>query len=260
MLQIIVVNYRTPSDLRDFLDSVSEATAGVEYDLYIANVQPEDEDLKVIVDRALRSNDHHIVLDENVGYARAVNHCASRSNASHIGIFNADVILSPDLFSAAITALEENLTWGMLSPRQMDRVGRITHAGIFGTNDHPAHRGWQALDSPAYHDVRDDAVTLSGSALVVKRTCWDEMFNCPIFQETFPGAQGAFGVTPHYYEETLFAYHLRHHDWKAVYYGPLKVIHKWHTASAVGGWAEQQMPVSQAIFRNFCQRHDIVCD
>lgn len=256
-VQLIVVNYKTPRDLEDFIDSVENAVDFVDHVTYVANVQPEAEDLAVA---ATLDGARHFAFSENVGYARAVNYCASQETTPYIAIFNADVILSPHFIQKAISALEENPSWGVLGPRQVNERGELTAAGIFGTNDAPQHRGWLQQDNVRFHDVRDDVVTLAGSALVVKRACWDEMRNCPIFQEVFPGCPGALGVTPHYYEETVFHYHLRHHGWKAVYWGPLRVIHKWHTASPVGGWAEQQIEVSQEIFRNFCKRHDIPCD
>ena len=256
-LQVIVVNYKCPDDLTDFLDSLPAALGYVDNVIYIANVQPEKADIAAVNDSHLSEETHHVIFEENVGYARAVNHCASREKTPFLAIFNADVILTPGFFQKAITALEDDLTWGALGPRQVDERNRITAAGIFGTNEQPKHRGWHEPDQLGFHDVRDDSITLAGSALVVKRACWDEMKNCEVFQEVFPGCPGAFGVTQHYYEETIFCYHLRHHDWKAVYWGPLCVVHKWHKASEVGGWAEQQMDTSRSIFRNFCDRHGI---
>lgn len=254
-LQVICVNYKTASDLSGFLDSIDE---DIPHITTVANVCPEEEDLLA----AKRTNvDHHATFDENVGYARAVNYCSSQSQAPYIGIFNADVVLSPQVLTTAVALMEQNPSWGALGPRQVDDQNRITAGGIFGTNVHPQHRGWMAYDdNVSFSDIREDSVTLAGSALVVRRECWYEMMDCPVFRDSFPSADGAFGVTPMYYEETLFVYHLIHHGWKAVYYGPLKIVHKWHRASPVGGYAEQQMPISQEIFRAFCANHDILCD
>jgi len=258
-IDVIVVNYRTPTDLARFLESVELAAGDVEYRLHVANVCPTDADLKVVEQdgRAI----HHVQFADNVGYARAVNYCAARSDADVLGIFNADVTLSQDSLANCSSALQSNDRWGVLSPLQVNLAHKITHAGIFGTNEAPRHRGWKEPCTPGrYDDIREDAVTLSGSALFVDRRCWDEMYACPVFEQAFPTAQGAFILTPHYYEETGFIYHARHHGWKAVYYGQVRIIHEWHQASPVGGSADKKMKQSQQIFRSFMDAHGISRD
>lgn len=256
-IDVVMVNYRTPDDALRFIDSVPEAAGGLIYDFYVANVDPTDEDFVRLSHAPHRY--HHVVYEDNVGYAVAVNSCSSRGYAPYIGIFNADVVLSPDSLAEAVKVMDENPDWGVLGPRQINSEGRITHAGIFGTQAQPQHRGWRSIDKPEYADVRE-AVTLSGAALIVRRSCWEEMMGCHIFSQCFPAALGAFILTPHYYEETGFIYHAVHHGWKAMYYGPIRVVHEWHRASPVGGWAEKQMKFSQGIFRNFMDRHGIPHD
>jgi hypothetical protein len=132
-------------------------------------------------------------------------------------------------------------------------------AGIFGTNAAPVHRGWNEIHRGQYLDV-SDAVTVSGSAYFVKRTVWEELANCSLYREVAPDAAGAFLPTPHYYEETWASYHCREHGYRVIYYGPITMVHKWHQASPVGGWAEQQMPASRELFRRACVHHGIACD
>ena len=255
--QIIVCNYRTPNDLSEFLASVPESIH-TPYVLYVANVEPTEQD--ICEAKVLRQKDHQIVFEENVGYARAVNYCAAQENTDYLAIFNADVVLTPDSISELLDAMARNPEWGVVGPRQTNERGQLTAAGIFGTNEAPKHRGWLQPDAEQYHDIRTDVVTLAGSALIVRRECWNAMRDCPIFQEVFPGAQGAFGITQHYYEETIFNYHLRSHGYGVAYYGQVGIIHKWHRASEVGGFAERVMPESRQIFTTFCERHGIAHD
>jgi GT2 family glycosyltransferase len=137
----------------------------------------------------------------------------------------------------------------------------ITHAGIFGTNDKPALRGWKRPDDGQFDEIRDDALSVSGSAYFIKRLCWDELTNCSKYRKIAPDAVGAFLPTPHYYEETFCSYHAREHGWKVVYDGETSMVHKWHKASPVGGVAEKKhMPESRKMFRAACDMHGITHD
>lgn len=254
-LDIVVVNYKTPDDLQRFLTSIQQ-NVPERHNLFVANVESTVEDSVTA-----KSFQPHYQIDfpDNVGYAHAVNHCVSLGDSPIIGIFNADVVINRPI-GPLLAEIQRNTNWGCVGPRQVDDRGRLTHAGIFGDNVNPQHRGWLQPDVGQYDDIRDDAITLSGAALFTRRSAWNEMRNCPVFTKQFPDAEGAFLPTPHYYEETGFIYHLRHHGYLAVYYGPTRVVHQWHKASPVGGWADRQMPVSREIFREFCREHKILCD
>jgi GT2 family glycosyltransferase len=180
-------------------------------------------------------------------------------NNEVLAAFNADTVLTPHVLEDCVNALHQNEDWGVLGPHQVDKQGLTTHAGIFGTNDAPQHRAWHQKDSPEYHDIQE-AVTVSGSAYFVKRSVWDKLTVCPIYAEKYPEALGAFLPTPHYYEETFCSYHSRAHGFKVMYYGMASMIHKWHTATPLGGWAEEQLPISQGIFREMCDLHGISHD
>lgn len=62
------------------------------------------------------------------------------------------------------------------------------------------------------------------------------------------------------FEETFASYFARARGYRCVFYGAVTIVHRWHSASPVGGWAEQQFPISQAIFRDACDRMGIPRD
>lgn len=262
-VDVIVINYRTPGDMQRFIDSYEHWgwDSGVETHLWLVNVDPTKDDTRVVRGALRHLHDANgLEHYSNVGFAAAVNDAAARGNRETIAIFNADVELTPGALANCSQALQTNPDWGVLGPCQVDAIGgRITHAGIFGTPDAPQHRGWQKqITESLYDDVRE-AITVSGAAYFVKRSVWDELTACPIYQATNP-AEGAFLSTAHYYEETWCSYHAQAHGHKVMYYGPVTVIHKWHQASEVGGAADQLMPVSRALFRNACDAHGIQHD
>lgn len=268
MIELVVTNYHTPHDLARFCRSLFLQPPKVDWQLSIVNCAAAQADVdmtvaigKEFVDAGYGTQIRWHNSSTNLGYARACNLAASRAVGpyDYLGFFNADVALTPGAIDGCVAAFDANPSWGVLGPRQVDDVGRITHAGIFGTPEKPKHRGWRVPDRPEYADVRE-AVTVSGAAYFVRRTAWDALTGCAIYRKSAPGALGAFLPTPHYFEETFLSYHAWSHDWKVMYYGPVTVIHTWHKASPLGGWADEQYPISQALFRAACDDHEIAHD
>ena len=251
-VDVVVVNYHTPSLLEAFLRS-NEKYGMPESDLFVAQVEPTPADLSVGSPGA-----YVFTHETNVGYAAAVNHAAAYGDREFIAVFNADTELLPDTLSTCLLALQANPSWGVLGPRQVDGHNRLTHAGIFGTLERPAHRAWRHADSEAFADVCE-AVTVSGSAYFARRFMWNELSTCPIYRRIYPDVQGAFLPTQHYYEETWCSYHAHAHGWKVVYYGPARMIHHWHQSSKVGS-IEREMKRSQMMFRHACDSHGIPHD
>lgn len=257
-LDLVVVNYRSPYDLEMFLGSYVDNPASVPCNLWVANVDPQDWDRSQAKHLAgLVPDACFVEFDTNVGYATAVNECLSQGSRSVAAAFNADTKILPGVLDGCYEKLMAHDDWGVIGPRQFDEFRRMTHAGIFGTNTHPVLNGWLQFDREEFQSIREDAVSVAGSAYFIRRSAFDELTACPIYRKVAPGAKGPFLPTQHYYEETACSYHARAHGWKVVYDGEDAMVHQWHRASPVGGWAEQQMPFSQEYFRVFCDAHEI---
>lgn len=253
-MDIVVVNYHTPGDLQQFMDSLERYPPSAPWTVTVVDVESDPRRALVT---AWAGGSLRLISDpDNIGYGRACNLGASCGDDEIIALFNADVEITPGSLDACASALAGHDHWAILGPCQIDAHNRLRHAGIFGTPQAPQHRGWNEVNRGQYGDVRD-AVTVSGSAFFVKRKVWSELTDCPTFQDVAPGADGAFLPTPHYYEETWASYHAREHGHQVVYFGATTLIHKWHRASPVGGWAERQIPASRELFRRACDRHGI---
>lgn len=252
-IDLVVVNYKTPADLEDFLGSLDRFVPLMAASLTVVEVDDEDYEHTFTWAGGTGTT---IGVAGNVGYGRACNMAAARGHGSVIAFFNADVLVTPESIDLCYRALTTHPDWGILGPCQVNEANRIRHAGIFGTLAQPVHRGWNEIDHGQYVDVRD-AITVSGSAFFVRRHVWEQLTECPLYQDVAQGAEGAFLPTPHYYEETWAAYHAHAHGHRVIYYGPVTMIHKWHRASPMGGWAEEQMPISRELFREACQHHGI---
>lgn len=259
----VVVNYKTPADLKRFLETW-EAQIPYrikDWELTIANVDPTSTDLDV-AEAHVSARISHKIHEQNVGYAFACNTAVMNSDADYFAFFNADVWFRDDAIDKTLMAMIEG-DWGVCGPRQVDSKRKFTHAGIFGTHEAPKHRAWHHTDRGDYTDTVE-AITVAGSAYFIKGDVWRDLAGCPIFKQFLYDQQrdciGAFLPTKHYYEETWCSYHAWKHGYKVMYFGGATVVHEWHKASPLGGHADKLMAESQAMFRAACDVHDIPCD
>jgi GT2 family glycosyltransferase len=254
-LGAVVVSYHSIPDLKLFLASWEKYNT-IDAELRGVFVEANDEDANFMPE--VVHEDHlYASYGDNIGYGRACNEMAlSLPDSDTLAFFNADTELREGVLESCIETLWSDPTYAVVGPRQVDRAGHITHAGIFNAT-RPVHRGWQSVTDD-FTDVRDDCCTVSGSAYFIKKSVWDELTDCPIYQECFPKAMGAFAPMPHYYEETTCSYHARSHDYKIVYDGRRTMIHNW--APSTSGFHIQAMTKSRESFRHFCDLHGIERD
>lgn len=246
---VIVVNYRTAADLTHFISSYHDTvTDGELIVIDVDVVEPF-----VAVGTGVPPY-HYISMRKNEGYAAACNLGARLASGKVLAFFNADVVLLPGTVDDTAEALMKHDAWGIAGPLQYSSAGLVTHAGIFGTHSAPLHRSWQKRVTDQYRDVKE-AITVSGSAFFIKRECWDDMLDCPIWQERYPDA-GAFLPTFLFYEETALSYHAWAHGWRVMYYGEAECIHEWHASIKKHG-SRKCLAESQAMFRAFCDAHKI---
>lgn len=259
VVDAVVVNYRTTRDLRRFCDAWQQHAPETSR-LIIVNVDPHPTDSAYADSVTTGQQIQHLAFHDNVGYARACNAGIDYlgKDAPVVAAFNADTAITDGLLDELLAGFEANREWGIVGPRQIDSAGRLTHCGIFGTNTRPAFGGvFRTRDNPRFHTIRDDAVSVAGSAYLVRRDTWDDLTACPTYREAAPDATGAFLPTRHYYEDMWCSLHARAHGWKVVYYGAAAMLHDWHQASPVGGWADKQMPEARDLFRRACDLHGI---
>jgi cellulose synthase/poly-beta-1,6-N-acetylglucosamine synthase-like glycosyltransferase len=261
VIDAVVTNYRTPWDLTAFATSFAEH-APRDARLWVVNVSPErgDEAAAAAVLELLGERCQVLATSENIGYGRACNWAAGLGSGRVLALFNADVELTPGALDCCAGALLANPHWGFLGPRQVDDHRRLTAAGIFGTLAAPRHRGWKEHDSGQYRDIRDDAVTVAGSALFVRRTLWRELASCPTFQPFNPYEPGALLPTPFGWDETYACYHAHAHGWRNVYFGEVTIVHRWHRAVTDHDDVSRRMKLSQEMFRQACDGHGLPHD
>jgi GT2 family glycosyltransferase len=262
MIDLCVVNYNTKTMLNRLMDSLHSDLDTVPrlWNLYISDNDSSDNSWEWLEKSVIEQGRYEVSAcwkNENIGYSAACNMMAANSESEIIGLLNADVWLNSSDILRIHTIFDENPDIHILGPKQRDESGRITHAGIIGTNTAPKHRGWRQMDpkDELYRD-RIPCVTVSGSAYFVRRDVWNSLTNNEKYREMYPDAIGAFLPTPHYYEETWCSYFARHLGYNVVYDGSASIGHSWHASSPKPGegysHADSYFQTSQAIFRKAC--------
>jgi GT2 family glycosyltransferase len=245
----IVVNYHTDDLLARFLESYKEHVEAPSRDLIVVDVEGDGTNW---VDWLSADGPECLYWDieaENIGYATACNRNATGKEYRNYAFFNADtVFLDRGCVDSCIDLLESNDDVAVVGPMQVNSSGKVTHAGIFGTNTHPIHRAWMDNYPDQYEDIRD-AVTVSGSAYFVDAAVWNEMIDCV-----------GYGLLPSklYHEETWFSYHVREHGYRVLYNGEAKMIHEWHKSVEKNQtWADIAYKESELMFKQACADHGI---
>jgi len=257
-VDVVVVNYKTPRDLEKFIASYvfqQEVEPNVATELVVVDVDADEYDIETAA-QLFQKYDvqgyQYWPMTGNCGYSGACNFASTVTNREVVAFFNADTQLSGNVLYECYQELMSDPRCGVVGPMQVNSANKITHAGIFGSNRKPKMASWMKQPSQSDKQVRE-AVSVSGSAYFVKREAWDDCHSDQRFQALFPGIEGAFLPTPHYYEETFFSYFARHKGWKVIYKGDVSMIHEWHRSSPVNGVAEREyMPASRMLFRRTC--------
>lgn len=249
MLDIVMVNYKTPHLVDEFIQYYEKAHIQIPHTLTVVDVETQGK---------LDVPGNVIYIPTNVGYGRACNDAACFTYGEVIAFFNSDVRIYPQSVEKCVEILLSDPSYGVVGPLQIGEGDRITHAGIFGTLAAPKHRDWQARVTPR-NRLTEEAVTVSGSAYFTTRDLWDELQDCKLYRSVCPETVGAFLETKHYYEETWYSYHAQAHGKKIMYCGEAMMYHGFHK-SAPMGVPEKHAAESRATFRRACEVHSLPHD
>lgn len=257
------MSYEAIAETQAFLRSFN--SVDIRFSLIIVDNKSPDPRMATVLEESVASiremtncTSASVVMNStNVGYARACNAGASLGNAPVIALLNCDVQWLPGSSRLVYERFMEHPRLGVLGPRTTTSSGEITHAGITKKdNGSDAHRWWMARDESLGRDFIH-VPTVSGATYFVRRSMWEDLTDCPQYQEIAPDAEGAFLPTRHYFEETFCSYHAREHGWDVAYDGSINMIHEWHKSSPVGGIGEQAWKQSEEFFLRACNEHGI---
>lgn len=251
MIDIVVVNYRTPGLLERFLNSLRNHPPQEETSVTVVDIMPS-------TPAKFQRVTHQFVLPENIGYNRACNWAAKLGGGDVIGFFNADTaFVNRTCVDRCVEVLRSNPRVGVVGPLQVNERGFVTHAGIYGSHTDRQEEGWRS-PNPGLFTRDKTAVSVSGSAYFIKRSVWSELSECPKMKEIGQEVDGAFLPTDHYFGETWCSFHAQQHGYEVRYLGSARMLHTWHASSKVGGYPEQRYGDDERLFNASCEAYEKV--
>ena len=132
-LSVVIVSYRCGALLDECLTSLEANRADVDMEVEVVDNASGDDTVEV-------SRRHSWVtttaLEENVGFARANNVAMDRARGRAVLVLNPDTVVPPGALRACLDELWRDPSVGLLTPRLIDRDGRL---------DRRCHRGFPTL-------------------------------------------------------------------------------------------------------------------
>jgi len=130
---VVIVSYRCADLLHECLTSLDANRADVDMEVEVVDNASGD-------GTADAARPYEWVttttLDENIGFARANNMAMNRARGRAVLVLNPDTVLPPGALRACLDELWGNPEVGLLTPRLVDRAGRL---------DRRCHRGFPTL-------------------------------------------------------------------------------------------------------------------
>jgi GT2 family glycosyltransferase len=266
-VDLLVVSYNTKDKLKRLVETLNSDYEDFVWNLHIRDNGSTDGSVELLHEMWQDPDRYRIYgidTGENIGYARAINWMVAHScGADIIAAVNADTWFTTKHVKQVIKTFEDNPNQAIMGPKQMDEMSVIRHGGILwwgrkgGAN--PLHRGWSQADpQDILFKDRIRCWTVSGSLYYVRRSVWNELTNCPKYQEFTGGAEGAFLPTPHYFEETFCSVHAQKHGHEVWYDGTVETAgHSWDASAPIGVPSKNYFQISQGMYVQACEALEI---
>lgn len=178
-LSVVIVSYRCADLLAECLDSLALNRADVDMEVMVVDNASGDDTVAVAERYPWVQVE---ALDDNLGFARANNRAMDRARGRAVLVLNPDTVLPEGSLRQCLDYLWADPAIGVLSPRLIDREGRL---------DRRCHRGFPTLWSSFCYFTTLDRV-LKGP-----RSRWYTMGHVPEDQTLdVESVSGAFMLMP----------------------------------------------------------------
>lgn len=245
MIDVLLVNYSTVGDFKNCLQSLREHEGDAP--VYVFQNHFADGVTEACIEIAKEYGVNYFrKADRNLGHGAGINALAEVAQAEHLFIVNPDVVWIEPVLGELRDFLEMDPNRCVVGPRQIDSQGRFTAAGIFGTLEQPAHRSFRQKAGDDHKSI-EECLMVAGSAFMIRRNDF-YMY-------------GGMLEGRHYFSETALQYTAKHAGRSNWYYGPLTMIHEWHTSTPQGHPGTDGMfAQDRELFRAYCDERGIPHD
>ena len=225
-IDIIIVNYNSTDYLLKCLSSIYDALdKNISATVYVFDNASND-NIEI-----LHKAFPHVNLSKNkknIGFAKAVNHAISKTNAPNILLLNPDTIVDKNFFKSMLAFMEQNSDVGIAGPKIYESDGTLQGSArsfptlltaLFGRNSFmtkffPDNRWTQKniLNSTANGDSPIKVDWISGACMMVRRKAVEDV---GLMDEKFFM----------YWEDADWCRRMVHKAWKVVYYPGASIVH-----------------------------------
>lgn len=122
-LSIVVTSYKNPQLLRVCLDSIKKCTAGVEYELIVADSETQ-EDMELMM-REDFPDVKFFPFKKNVGFQALVKKGIENSKGENILLLNGDIIVTQNSIHEMLNFLKSDTSIGMVGPKLLNFNGTM---------------------------------------------------------------------------------------------------------------------------------------
>jgi GT2 family glycosyltransferase len=214
----VIPSWNTASYLERCLTALADQT-GVSVETIVVDNGSRDTSVELLN----RMEVHHVALDSNVGFAKAVNLGVATTSAPYVLVLNADCFLGRDCIRLLVTELASDEHLGGVQPCILqeegtrDRRGRIYSAGQCLTrNGRAFERGWGEPDARRYEDRRE-VFGVSGAVCLLRRELFTDLGG---YDETYFA----------FYEDVDLNARARLAGWRFSYLPEARAVHVGHAA------------------------------
>lgn len=267
-VHVIIINYNSGHRLKDcvrsLLEAAQELDAKVRVEVSILDNHSKDGSTESLTEELKNSKHASLVeLSSNLGFAGAINHGASSSEADALLILNPDIQIEADAISELLNSLGQYPELGAVAPVLCSPDGSIQHG--FLARNFPTlgstlaelfflHRLWPRNPWTARYHLREQAQltdyfeqkTLSsklphhspkrpvvveqpaGASLMIRRSAFEELAG---FDE---------GFWPAWFEDVDFCKRLNERGYLAAICASARVVHE-------GGYSLESLPRSRFL-------------
>ena len=238
-LSVIIVSWNVKDDLPACLMSLYENRPQADFETIVVDNASTDGTVDLLKEQF--ADVILIANTENRGFAAANNQAIRIAKGQYLFLLNPDTIVHPQSLDNLITVLDEKPTAGACGPRLIDADG-TTHPSVGYV---PTFRSLlysktffrsfgifrshykKVTANKLNYDKRSEVEQLSGAALMVRRSVFDEI---GLMDEGFFL----------YYEDADLCLRIRKAGWKIVYVPEAVITH-------IGGTSSEQIPIGKYI-------------
>ena len=247
-LSVIIVNWNGGDHLGRCLDSVADATVGLETEVIVVDNLSTDSSVDPIRERFPRAR--VIKNQANVGFGRGAQIGVEAARGKFLAIMNPDLVLGPGSLSHLVDLLQNHPTAGWTGPKVVDPNGVVISGALkLGTMFEPLRyvaEVTRLMATPAQRKARDAperCEKLQGACMVFRASMLDAVGGMPTLNFLWG-------------EEQVLGTRFRKRGYE-VWYDPLSTVAHERGAAVKQQWTPEEATVTQRVAHTAAMRETL---